>query len=352
MINTSAKYSSIVLIATCLATIKCNCQQTTIQDYLLFAYETTEREYEFEWVKEQVEARGGESIIETANYLRKATKIAHRIAFDNEIVPQAEDDTGVTLYDGFKLHNLWIVLRFLEKLSRPETYPDCTPLAAQRFLHMIRAIFAGSLEAFLSGAKPTHHLKLFNYMTHYGSSAYKHCMAWISGKFTELLEGIDKEAETMFDEMFAAGKPSIMNDDQRLYELAHSTNFHQGRFNARGMLRAIQYHQIESKEYPGSANALIRFLYHICGRIRRPLVRAFDPYNLGLALNRFDASDPALKSRERKLNEYLRLCRQLEITHLQSKTVENIRRNMDNIWYRKMVRKLCSSISCLGRPKV
>lgn len=302
---------------------------------------------EISWILREVEKDEADSVEATANYLRKAASVAEKIAH-RDIDQSFVDDTAVSTFDRRRIFDLWEALdKFVELSSQSsKEEPVCMKYNVRHFIGTVNIGFGG-IDKFLAAISPysssteVQKLKMFNYLKYYGNRYFAQCLEQIESRFDKNLSRMDQEVESKFDELISMDKeypPS--KAEEMLLEQAQQVDLFTNQFDARKMYNSIKYHLPESHSEYTSSKSFTIFLQGICSVLTSQLGDVYDAYNLSRALLPEDAIKLNLSARFLKLNEYVRICNQLQDPDIREKVMANIKQNMDQAWYKKGLEKL------------
>lgn len=262
-----------------------------------------------------VEENGGKNVEETADYFRKIQG----------------DFVGAQSGDSFlkQLVDFFVELAY----SKPDS-KACSSLGVSLFSEIITVAF-GSVENYAEMIKsaekePVNDLKLFNFLKHYGRETLKRCLSpsFMPKRINRMVSAIDSGAEFTFDKLMAMGK--VFVSQLELIEASEKINFLVSKFNGNEMVKYMLSNSKLTFPKKNPPKDLVGFIRTTCNKISIHISDVLDSYNLGTILAPEATRKLILMPRFRKLNEYLRLCRQVQNPSTSDEASKNIIKNARN----------------------
>lgn len=258
-----------------------------------------------------VEEKGGNNVQETADHFRK---------LQQDLVSKQSGD----------LFLKQIVDFFVELADSKPDSKACSSLGVNQFIEIIAVAF-GSVENYAEMVKsnekePANDLKLFNFLKHYGREQLKCCLSpsFMPKRINKMVSAIDTDAEFTFDQLMAMGK--VFVSQLELIEVSERLNFLVSKFKGNEMVKYMV-----SKSKPSCLKKdLVGFIKTTCNKISNQIANVLDSYNLGRILAPEATEKLILMPRFKKLNEYLRLCRQVQNPSTSDEASKNIIKNAQN----------------------
>lgn len=229
----------------------------------------------------------------------------------------------------------WLVT-LIEDPPNYNRYHEFQSMQARLIIHLTTLAF-GSFGEFVrlvnSDEIPGKNLNLFNFLKKYTLDKYK--MYLDSEKLLEqynyAVQRLDKAAEKALDELVSNNGQS--SGDELLASEAEKLDFIDGQLDEHHMIRVMQQYEQELKtKLQTNTSKLIRFLQFACKHFYPLLGDFYDGYNLAKVLLPQHPVAPVEETGTfNKLNEYSRLCRQVNTRKLFDGVVANVVKTLHGI---------------------
>lgn len=222
---------------------------------------------------------------------------------------------------------------------------NCSGIELDYFLYFTERF--GGLKSFLSlksmeRTEPPMTPELFKYLKHYGPEHFTACLKKVEDTFERSFgERSPEKWEKEFDTLIWMDRKGDY-DDRKLAELAQQVDFLAGEFYANRMSRASKQYGDKSDNSKNGTVRIVKFFDRACTMFSPKYI--FGLYNLGKALNPEAAAKLTLPARFHKLNEYSRLCAQLQ-NNARNEAIDKIQSTLDSKkvsrWFKEKVVSKC-----------
>lgn len=249
-----------------------------------------------------------------------------------------------------RLRIIWVTDNLLQLADRNQK-----PLSddIKHIITVINLAF-GNVESFSrllqeSQTSDVKNVKLFKYLKHFGLNYLRGCFNHYMERDNRktIFNSLDTTSEIKFDRIYKSleeeSNSNILQDENDDISLTRSTkefDLLHSKFNARKMLNIIKKEFDNSDDPSGGAKEIFYHFFEAnCARLRSSMGTAFDVYNLSRALIP-ELAKQTFSVRFQKLNEYSRICLPIQNPQVRDKAIESIKTNLDNVWYKKALKKL------------
>lgn len=273
---------------------------------------------ELAWMAELVELESGDNVVETRDYLvtirDKLQKVQTNVGNDNldslgDLVPSEEPD---------KLYTLWYLMDDFVRISEPVRPEQCLGQTRKfdyyfKNLHLALGLTDSLAKCLESGTAPERHLKLFNYMKHYATEYYQHCLPTLAANLEVRINFLNPNDEQIMDRLTAATWTDL---DAKQAEAGHSRDTGISQLIKPEKMRKFDLEKFsELADDVGSlhltdAEKIKSFLKNYCSNLDKKMGPLLDGLNLSLLLVNEQVAELELPPRFFNLNEHWRACHQ------------------------------------------
>lgn len=316
----------------------------------------------YEWIKKQIRERTLtrpeeilEFFVQTANSLAKVQDLSDKyqtIASSDLIASERRqqissrmkhiiEDEKVDSYRGDILIFFDIIHELI--LLADGGQSACNDETTDYFIKIVRHVYGDRLDFISRSEPPLFDTGLFVYLQHFGKTKFAACSDQFDDLYSRLIKRLEAgDVERAMDELVASqSKQNTCSklNDQQLADLASEISFVEGKFEAKKLLKVSKMQFGEhSDPIKSKSTALSKFLARNCSSFLEASKGLLNLFNMIRLVS--STSVPTHTQRLLKLNQYGRLCKQLE------ESFDQVRRNIKSGLTNKLVQQARSLVIC------
>lgn len=317
------------LVGQCIEAIEKPEVDLTNDAHLLFLRSSATYEPEIRWLAKEVESRPNADPQETLKFLADRLRQVRELSRQPDFKPSPEQ-VGFMMNH---LHGLIDVLQEFSTLHLSDKPIHCSIHSLEHTLSAIDLLFGG-LDSFaksiLTDAEPAEFGKLFIFIKELVTSHIGNCLASLKtpGHFDlDYVKGRETaHGEWRLDEMLSAWK-AAPNEDELLHR-ARQLDLQTGHFDDARLISSL--HRAANPLDVDKTLDIGVFAMDIedsCAEIPAKVTNLVTNYQLARVLTPKEIESLDLSPRFLKINEYFRMCNQLNNPEIREETLRNIKNN-------------------------